>query len=303
MTAPRQACDQRSLSPPGSERAVPQGAALERDVAERARRGNVRLIGPNSVGIINTGIGLNATFAAVQPRRFPVSLISQSGAVATAILDWARTTGVGFSKFISLGNTVDIDEVEVLQYLCGDAETNTVVLYLESLSHGRAFLDAARSVTRIKPIIAMKVGRSAAGARAAASHTGALASVDAVVDAAFGGSAWSARTASGRTLRSHTRVLVRIASIGPAYCRSHECRGTGRYGGGRDRARRTVASLRTAFRTTRTVLSEALPAAASVTNPVDVLGDARSTRYARALELCAATTASMRRSSCSLPRQ
>ena len=106
-----------------------QGAALERDVAERARRGNVRLIGPNSVGIINTGIGLNATFAAVQPRRFPVSLISQSGAVATAILDWARTTGVGFSKFISLGNTVDIDEVEVLQYLCGDAETNTVVLY------------------------------------------------------------------------------------------------------------------------------------------------------------------------------
>jgi len=126
--------------------------------------GNVRLIGPNSVGIINTGASLDATFAAAQPRRYPVALLSQSGAVATAILDWARTTGMGFSKFVSLGNMADVNEVEILEYLAADPETKTVVVYLEGLSNGRAFLDAARSVTRTKPVVAMKVGRSLAGA-------------------------------------------------------------------------------------------------------------------------------------------
>lgn len=260
-----------------------EGAAAERDVFERARRGQVRLIGPNSVGIINTAVKLNATFAAAQPQRYPVALLSQSGAVATAILDWARMTGMGFSKFVSLGNTADVNEVELLEYLGADSETNTVVVYLESLRDGRAFLDAARRVTRVKPVVAMKVGRSAAGARAASSHTGAMASSDAVVDAAFrqGGviRAYSMEELFDLTLAFSyaplprgSRVAVITNAGGPGVMAA-------------DAIERSGLRLAQFSDATRAALAGALPAAASTANPVDVLGDARSARYAGALEV------------------
>jgi acetyltransferase len=260
-----------------------EGAASERDVMERARRGNVRIIGPNSVGLINTATNLNATFAAAQPRRYPVALMSQSGAVATAILDWARTTGVGFSKFVSLGNTADINEVEVLEYLGGDSETRTVIVYLESLSDGRAFLDVARMVTRSKPVIAMKVGRSAAGARAAASHTGAMASSDAIVDSAFR-QVGVARAYSMEELFDLTLAFSYISPpFGPRTAVITNAGGPGVMAV--DAIERSGIELASLSPTTRAALVQVLPTAASVGNPVDVLGDARSTRYAHALEM------------------
>ena len=261
----------------------PEGAALERDVAARALRGNVRIIGPNSVGIINTSANLNATFAAAQPRRYPVALLSQSGAVATAILDWARTTGMGFSKFVSLGNAVDVGEVQLLDHLARDAETNTVVMYLESLTDGRAFIEAARRVTRIKPVIAMKVGRSPAGARAAASHTGAMASADAVVDAAFRQAgvvrAYSMEELFDLTLAFSYAPLPR----GPRVAVVTNAGGPGVMAA--DAGERGGLQLAALSAGTRAALAAALPPAAATANPVDVLGDARPARYARALDL------------------
>ena len=263
-----------------------EGAHRERDIVERARAGGVRLIGPNSVGVINTAASLNATFAAAQPDRYPVALVSQSGAVATAILDWGRAMGVGFSKFVSLGNMADVTEVELLAYLEDDRETNLVVVYMEGLSDGRRFLDVARRVTRAKPVIAMKVGSSESGARAASSHTGALAASDVIVDAAFRQAgvvrAYSMEELFDLTLAfsyapcpGGPRVAVVTNAGGPGVMAT-------------DAIERCGLQLAKISEVTTSALVASLPAAASVANPVDLLGDARSSRYARAIDLVAA---------------
>jgi acetyl coenzyme A synthetase (ADP forming)-like protein len=262
-----------------------QGAARERDLVKRAKAGGLRIIGPNSVGIINTAACLNATFAAGQPRRYPVALVSQSGAVATAILDWGRAIGVGFSKFVSLGNMADVTEVELLDYLECDRDTNLVVVYLEGMSDGRRFLEVARRVTRTKPVIAMKVGRSSAGARAASSHTGAMASSDAVVDAAFR-QAGVVRAYNMEELFDLTLAFsYSPPSRGPRVAVVTNAGGPGVMA--TDAIERNGLQLARLSDATRGALTASLPAAASVANPVDLLGDARSSRYARAIDLVA----------------
>ena len=259
-----------------------EGASLEQAVLEEARRGGVRIVGPNSVGIINTFASLNATFAETTPLQFEVALMSQSGAVATAILDWARAIGVGFSKFVSLGNMVDVDEVAMLEYLGQDRETKLVVGYLEGFTDARAFLRAAQNVTARKPCVMMKVGRSASGAKAAASHTGSLAASDAVVDGAFR-QAGIIRAYTMDELFDYTlafsylplprgrRIAVVTNAGGPGVMTVDAIE---RYG-------LALARLSPA---SEGRLAGGLPAAASWANPIDVLGDAPAERYQLAIE-------------------
>jgi acetyltransferase len=242
----------------------------------------VRLIGPNSVGIINTYAKLNATFAEAQPLRFEVALVSQSGAVATAILDWAQSIGVGFSKFVSLGNMLDVSEVEMLDYLADDPETRVIVTYLEGFSDGRSFVEAARKVTPRKPIVAMKVGTSRAGARAAASHTGALAAPDAIVEGAFRQSGIVRALTMDELFDLTLGFSFLDPPAGPRIAVVTNAGGPGVMAA--DAAERYGLQLGRLSEDTVACLRDRLPAAAAVHNPIDVLGDARSARYKAALE-------------------
>jgi acetyltransferase len=160
------------------------GWELGRQVRDIAR-GKLRVIGPNCLGVIHPPSNLNASFAASMARPGTVALLSQSGAICTSILDWAQTARVGFRSFVSVGAMIDVDFADLIDYFGADSGTRSIVLYMESVGDARTFLSAARAVARTKPIIVVKAGRHEAGARAAASHTGALAGADAVYDAAF----------------------------------------------------------------------------------------------------------------------
>ncbi|MDE3095953.1 MAG: CoA-binding protein [Chloroflexota bacterium] len=265
----------------GFREAGAEGARREQRIVELARAGGVRIIGPNSLGIINTFASLNATFAQAQPDRYEIAVISQSGAMATAILDWARAIDVGFSKFVSLGNMADVSEVELLSYLCDDPQTKLIVAYLEGFTDGRRVLDIAHRVTAAKPLVMMKVGRSASGARAAQSHTGALASTDAVVDAALR-QAGVVRAYTMEEFFDYTLAFsylplprgLRLAIItnagGPGVMAV-------------DAVERYGLELARLSPDARARLAASLPPAASSANPIDVLGDAPADRYQLAI--------------------
>lgn len=164
----------------------PKGRDLERDLRQAiAHHPDLRVIGPNCLGIMSIGAKLNASFAAGMPALGRVALLSQSGALCTAILDWAKLEGIGFSYFLSMGNMLDVGVADLLDYLAADPGVDSVVLYLESITNAREFMSAARAFTREKPIVAYKSGRFQESARAASSHTGAMAGVDDVYEAAF----------------------------------------------------------------------------------------------------------------------
>jgi acetyltransferase len=261
----------------------PEGAARERELLARARAAGVRLVGPNSVGVINTFANVNATFAESAPTSYEVALISQSGAIATAILDWARAIGVGFSKFVSLGNMADVNEVDLIDYLASDPQTKLIVGYIEGFSDGRRFVDCAKRLTPRKPLVVMKVGRSESGARAAQSHTGSLAGSDAIVDAAF-------RQAG--VIRAYTMDELFDFTLAFSYLRppAGDRIGVVTNAGGpgvmtADAIERVGLRLATLSPVSRNALAEALPAAASSANPIDVLGDAPSERYRMAVEI------------------
>ena len=167
----------------GFKESGPAGAELELQIVER--RSNMRIIGPNCVGVMLPHIGLNATFA--KPLALPgrIGFISQSGALCTAILDWSRSIQLGFSAFISIGSMADVNWGDLIDHLGDDPHTRSILLYMESVGDARSFLSAAREVALTKPIIVIKVGRTGAAAKAAASHTGALTGSDDVLDAAF----------------------------------------------------------------------------------------------------------------------
>ena len=263
-----------------------QGRAAEDELLAIARQHGIRLVGPNSVGLINTAARMNATFAETAPVEYEVGMFSQSGAVAAAILDWARSIDLGFSKFVSLGNMADLTEVDFLDYLGGDAETNIIVGYLEGLSDGRGFFQAARRVTMNKPLIVIKVGSTPAGRSAASSHTGALASSDAVVDGAFRQAGIIRATTmaeffdyvlcfSYAPLPAGPRVAVVTNAGGPGVMAA-------------DAIERSGLSLARLSAETAGALRSSLPEAAATGNPIDVLGDAGSDRYQLALELAQA---------------
>ena len=162
-----------------------EGAELEGQILVEAHRGDMRIIGPNCLGVMSPYLNFNATFAASIARPGPVAFISQSGALCTAILDWSFRQNVGFSAFVSIGSMLDVGWGDLIYYLGDDPHTKSIVCYMESVGDARKFLSAAREVALTKPIIVIKVGRTGAAAKAAASHTGSLTGSDEVLDAAF----------------------------------------------------------------------------------------------------------------------
>ena len=262
-----------------------EGAELERQIQSELRRGATRLIGPNCLGMMNPRLGLNATFARDIARPGNVAFLSQSGALLTAILDWSSREQVGFSAIVSTGSMLDVGWGDLLSFFGEDSQTQSIVLYMESVGDARSFLSAARAVALNKPIIVIKVGRSEAASKAAASHTGALTGSDEVFDAALRrcgvlrvqsiSDLFSMAEVLSKQPRPRGRRLMILTNAGgPGVLATDALLG----GDG------ALAAL---SEQTVQALGEFLPAHWSHGNPIDILGDADPERYARALEVAA----------------
>jgi acetyltransferase len=263
-----------------------EGVELERQVLEAARRYGIRVVGPNCLGIMNPVGRMNATFAAGIANPGRVGFISQSGALLTAILDWAAHENVGFSSIVSLGSMLDVGWGDAIDYLGDDPNTDSIVIYMETIGDARAFLSAAREVALTKPIIVIKPGRTAQAAKAAASHTGSLTGSDDVLDAAFRRAGVlrvekiSELFQISEILAKQPRPRGRKLSIvtnagGPGVLATDALIG----GGG---------ELTDIGPETMEALNAVLPVVWSHNNPIDIIGDAPPERYARALEVAAA---------------
>lgn len=263
----------------------PVGVELERQVMQEAQRVNMRIIGPNCLGVMSPVEGLNATFASTMARAGNVGFISQSGALCTAILDWSLREMVGFSAFISIGSMLDVAWGDLIEYLGDDPNTRSIIIYMESIGDARSFLSAARLIALTKPIIVIKAGRSEAAAKAASSHTGALAGSDDVLDAAFRRSGvlrvnnisdlFYMTEALARQPRPHGPRLTILTNAGGPGVLATDAIST--YG-------LEVAKLSDE---TMASLNQLLPPQWSHGNPIDVLGDADPDRYAKAVEIVA----------------
>ena len=261
------------------------GAALEQQILAEACRGSMRIIGPNCLGVMSPVTGLNATFAAGMARPGTVGFVSQSGALCTAVLDWSYRENVGFSHFISIGSMLDVGWGDLIDFLGQDAHTKSIVIYMESVGDARAFLSAAREVALNKPIIVIKAGRTSAAAQAAASHTGALAGSDLVLDAAFRRSG-VLRVESIAELFYMADVLAKQPRpAGPRLSILTNAGGPGVLA--TDALIGNQGELATLSDTTLAALDALLPSHWSRRNPVDILGDASPERYAEALAIAA----------------
>jgi acetyltransferase len=260
----------------------PSGASLQAEMLEAARPHRLRILGPNCVGIMVPGIGLDGSFAHLDVLPGSLAFLSQSGGLCTAVLDWANAGGIGFSHFVSLGDSADVDVGDVLDYLGGEPETTAILLYLESIDEARKFMSAARAAARNKPVLVIKSGREPEGARAAASHTGALAGADEVYDAALSRTGMlrvfeidelfdAVETlARAKPLRGD-RLAILTNGGGPGVMAADALSARG----GR------LAELDDA---TIDELDAVLPATWSRGNPVDIIGDAPGERYASAMQ-------------------
>jgi acetyltransferase len=260
-----------------------EGRKLE-DEVRSAARGKLRIIGPNCLGILHPPSNLNASFAASMPRPGKVALLSQSGAICTAILDWAQEKHVGFSSFVSVGAMLDVDFADLLDYFADEPYTQSIVLYLESIGDVRKFLSAARSVARTKHVIAVKAGRHEAGARAAASHTGALAGSDAVFDAAFRRAGLLRVTTIPDLFQLSEVLALQPPPAGPALAIITNAGGPGVMA--TDALMLAGGQLAPLSETTQAALDSFLPPFWSHANPIDLLGDASPERYRKAVEAC-----------------
>ncbi len=265
----------------GLEAPSASGAPLSIAVLRAARRHGVRILGPNCIGVLVPRLGLNASFAHIGASPGEIAFIAQSGALTTAMLDWADSAGVGFSHFISLGNALDVDFGDLLDYLGKDPRTRAILMYVESVTDARKFMSAARAAARNKPVIAVKAGRTREGARAAHSHTGALAGSDAVYSAAFR-RAGIVRVESTRQLFEAAEILSdRKPYLGPRMAVVSN-------GGGpailaTDELIESGGQLATLAPATIESLDRVLPGTWSRGNPVDIGGDADAERYQAAL--------------------
>jgi len=284
-----EACGQRGIraaiiASGGFRETGPQGAELEAACLEIAHRHGIRLLGPNCIGLVDTHLPLDTTFLPPPgPPTGDIAFVTHSGALAAAVIDWARGQGFGFSRLVSLGNQADVNETDILPIVAADEHTRAVTMYLESVAAGRRFVETARDVARRKPLIALKVGRSEAGQQAAASHTGALAGQERAFDAAFRRAGvlradrvqqmfhW-AQALAWQPLPRGDRVLILTNAGGPGVTAADAVAAEG---------------LRLARLTPQTeaLLRDLLPPAASVHNPVDMLASASPQQYARALQL------------------
>ena len=260
----------------------PEGLKLENEMLALARRHGIRLLGPNCLGFIDTESSLNVTFAAGMPAKGNIAFMSQSGALCQAVLDWSRDSGIGFSKFISLGNKADISETDIMEVLEGDEVTKVIVAYLEGIAQGDRFRQVAAAVTRVKPLILVKAGGTAAGAKAASSHTGTLAGFDAAYDAVFKQTGVLKATSienlfdlalafAYQPILQGDRLAIVTNGGGPGIMASDAC----------ERAGLRLASF---TKETIDLLRSKLPPTANLYNPVDVIGDAGPGRYESALQ-------------------
>jgi acetyl coenzyme A synthetase (ADP forming)-like protein len=262
-----------------------RGVELERELKSIVDQYDISMIGPNCLGIINTSdaISLNASFATKMPRKGKIAFISQSGALCTAVLDYAEGRNVGFSKFISFGNKADVNEIDLLRYLKDDPETQVILMYLEDITNGRKFIEIARQITweAGKPMLALKSGRSERGAKAAASHTGSLAGSDSAYDAIFMQSGIQrvegitelfhyAIAFSRQPVPKGNKIAIVTNAGGPGIMAT-------------DAADRYDLDLANFSDATKAALREHLPPTASINNPVDIIGDATHERYEKAI--------------------
>jgi acetyltransferase len=265
----------------GFKEAGIEGSRLELEVADIARKFGIRVLGPNCLGLINTSTNLNASFAADMPRRGNIGFFSQSGALCTAVMDWAREAEVGFSQFISLGNKMDLSESELLTFLAEDDDTAVILGYIEGVKDGAAFLAAAHAAAMKKPVLIFKSGVTAAGARAASSHTGSLAGSENAFHAAFKKcgviraesfeALFDAAIAFAyQPLPQGSRLAIITNAGGPGIIAADACE-------------RSNLSMATFATTTIEKLRDKLPTTAALYNPVDVIGDAQADRYRDAL--------------------
>ena len=272
----------------GFREAGEEGRALERAIVER--KGSMRVIGPNCLGVMCPSSGLNATFAHGMARSGSVAFISQSGALLTAILDYSFQEKIGFSAFVSMGSMLDVSWADMIDYLAEDPHTKSIMIYMESIGDARGFVSAAREAALAKPILVIKAGRSEAAAKAAASHTGALSGSDEVLDTAFRRCGvlrveniadlfYMAEVLGKQPRPAGPRLTVVTNAGGPAVLAADALVA----GGGQ------LAAL---TEPTMAALDALLPAHWSHNNPVDVLGDADADRYAKAVEIAAKDPAS-----------
>jgi acetyltransferase len=262
-----------------------EGAELERQIMVQARRGNMRIIGPNCLGVMRPPTGFNATFAGKIALQGNVAFVSQSGALATAILDWSFRESVGFSAFVSIGSMLDVGWGDLIDMLGNDPKTQSIVIYMETIGDARAFISAAREVALSKPIIVIKAGRTEGAAKAAASHTGSMTGSDEVLEAAF-----------------RRCGVLRVSSIAEVFYMAEVLAKQPRPKGSRlsivtnaggpgvlaaDSLILNGGQLAEISQATIEEFNKFLPAAWSHNNPIDVLGDAEPERYAKALEVAA----------------
>jgi acetyl coenzyme A synthetase (ADP forming)-like protein len=262
-----------------------QGVELEKRIKAVAKDRGIRMLGPNCLGAANTNksVLMNASFGRAMPKPGNIAFISQSGAMCVAVLDYAAGRNMGFSKFVSIGNKADINEIDLLRYFREDGDTKVIIMYIEDITDGHAFMEIARDITLTvgKPILALKVGRSAEGARAAASHTGSMAGSDTAYDAIFmqGGIQRVegvselfnyAMAFSSQPLPRGSRIAIVTNSGGPGIMAT-------------DALIRPGITMAPLSEETKNRLREKLPATASVHNPVDIIGDADAKRYEAAI--------------------
>ncbi len=259
------------------------GAELERQILEIARGSGMRIIGPNCLGVMNPLSGINATFAAGMARPGSIAFISQSGALCTAVLDWSFKENVGFSHFVSVGSMLDVNWGDLIYYLGDDPRCTAIVVYMETIGDARSFLSAARQVALTKPIIVIKPGRTAAAAKAAASHTGSLTGSDDVLEAAFRRSGVlrvndiaelfeMAETLSKQPRPRGPRLTIVTNAGGPGVLATDALITSG-------------GQLTEISEATMQELNSFLPPTWSHNNPIDIIGDAEPERYAKALEV------------------
>ena len=263
----------------------PEGALLEQEILAKARQAQMRIIGPNCLGVMSPVTGINATFAKGMARPGSVGFISQSGALCTAVLDWSFQENVGFSAFVSIGSMLDVDWADLIYYLGDDQRTKAIVMYMETIGNAGRFLSAAREVALAKPIIVIKAGRTAAAAKAAASHTGSLAGSDDVLDAAFrrvgvlrvdriADIFYMAEVLSKQPRAQGPNLTIVTNAGGPGVLATDALI----QGGGK---------LTEISEAAMAELNAFLPAAWSHNNPIDILGDASPDLYAKSLQIAA----------------
>ena len=264
----------------------PQGAVLEQAILANARSHGIRVMGPNCLGIMRPGIGLNATFARNAARAGSLGLVSQSGAVCTALLDWATPNNIGFSSIVSLGGSTDVDFGEIIDYLVCDPATEHILLYIEGVRNARRFVGALRAAARVKPVILMKVGRYPAGSRAAKSHTGAMVGSDDVFDAVVRRTGVVRVKTIGQLVAAAQALAAHVRPRGERLAVVTNGGGPGVMAA--DRASEVGLPLAVLSAQTIATLQNALPENWSQGNPLDLIGDAGAERYRAAVSACLA---------------